>query len=418
MVATAYEPERPLALGMVPAYLLLPLFQTIALYNSTYSREGLIRWQGAAARGMMALLVSTLLLNFLAFLVKSNAEFSRVVFASSVVCAGLGMTGLRFVVSRLNVRLWGPSMTNRLLIDAGGPEVPIPHLYRVSSREHALAPDLEDPVMLDRLSRYLRNMDQVIVSCLPQDRLAWAGVLKGSGIHGEVISDYAREIGALGIIQHREANVYGLLVSTGQMALRARVIKRVFDVVTSATGLLLLSPVLLVCALLIKLEDGGSVFFMQRRMGRGNTFFDIHKFRSMREAKSETNGNRSASRDDDRTTSVGRFMRRTSLDELPQLFNVLKGDMSIVGPRPHALGSHAGDKLFWEVDRKYWQRHCLRPGITGLAQIRGFRGATETEADLSNRLQADLEYLNTWSLWGDLIIVLRTMRVLSHDRAY
>jgi hypothetical protein len=330
LVASLYEPDRPLALSMVPAYLLLPLYQTIALYNSTYSREGLIRWQGAAARCLMALLVSTLLLNFFAFLMKSNAEFSRFVFAASVVLAGLAMTSLRIVVARLNVRLWGPSMTNRLLIDAGGPEVLIPHLYRVSSREHALQPDLEDPVMLDRLSRYLRNMDQVIVSCLPQDRLGWAEVLKGSGIHGEVISDYAREIGALGIIQHREANVYGLLVSTGQLALRARVTKRVFDIVASATGLLLLSPVLLACALAIKLEDGGSVFFFQRRMGRGNTFFDIYKFRSMREARADAAGNRSASRDDDRITRIGRFIRRTSLDELPQLINVLKGDMSTI----------------------------------------------------------------------------------------
>lgn len=219
-------------------------------------------------------------------------------------------------------------MTNHLLIDAGGPEVLIPHLYRVSSREHALRPDLEDPVMLDRLSRYLRNMDQVIVSCLPQDRLAWAEVLKGSGIHGEVISDFAREIGALGIVQHREANVYGLLVSTRQLALRARATKRMFDLVASATGLLLLSPVLLACAFAIKLEDGGSVFFFQRRMGRGNTFFDIYKFRSMREATADADGDRSASRDDDRITRIGRFMRRTSLDELPQLINVLKGDMS------------------------------------------------------------------------------------------
>jgi polysaccharide biosynthesis protein PslA len=174
----------------------------------------------------------------------------------------------------------------------------------------------------------------------------------------------------------------------------------------------------LVCTLAIKQEDGGAVFFRQRRVGRGNTFFDIYKFRSMREARADHTGNQSASRDDDRTTRIGRFMRRTSLDELPQLINVVKGEMSIVGPRPHALGSQAGAKLFWEVDRKYWQRHCLRPGITGLAQVRGLRGATDTEADLSDRLQSDMEYVTTWSLWGDVKIVLSTLRVLAHDRAY
>lgn len=117
-------------------------------------------------------------------------------------------------------------------------------------------------------------------------------------------------------------------------------------------------------------------------------------------------------------TRVGRFLRRTSIDELPQLLNVLKGDMSIVGPRPHALGSQAGDKLFWQVDHRYWQRHSLKPGITGLAQVRGFRGATETETDLSSRLQADLEYLDGWSILRDIQIIFATFGVLAHDRAY
>ena len=92
-------------------------------------------------------------------------------------------------------------------------------------------------------------------------------------------------------------------------------------------------------------------------------------------------------------TRVGRFIRRTSIDELPQLVNVLRGEMSMVGPRPHALGSQAGDKLFWRIDQAYWRRHSLKPGLTGLAQIRGFRGATDEEADLQNRLDADLEYI-------------------------
>lgn len=328
LVASIYEANRPLQLAMLPGYFLLPLFQTIAMYNGTYSREGLIRWRKSAARGMMALLVSALLLTFFTFLLKTSAELSRVVVAASVICAALLMTGLRCAVANINTRMWGPTMTNRLLIDAGGPEVRIPHLYRVSSREHGLAPDLRDPIMLDRFSRYLRNMDQVIVSCPPQDRLAWAEVLKGSGIHGEVISDFAREIGALGIVMHREANLYALLVSSGQLALRARVTKRVFDMAAAVAGLLVLSPVLLACSLAIKTEDGGAVFFRQRRMGRGNIFFDIYKFRSMREARADHSGKRSASRDDDRTTRIGRFMRRTSLDELPQLINVLKGEMS------------------------------------------------------------------------------------------
>ncbi len=102
----------------------------------------------------------------------------------------------------------------------------------------------------------------------------------------------------------------------------------------------------------------------------------------MRVETSDSDGTRSASRDDDRITRIGRFIRRTSIDELPQLINVLLGEMSLVGPRPHALGSMAGDELFWRVDRQYWHRHALKPGITGLAQVRGFRGATEHRRDI------------------------------------
>jgi lipopolysaccharide/colanic/teichoic acid biosynthesis glycosyltransferase len=115
---------------------------------------------------------------------------------------------------------------------------------------------------------------------------------------------------------------------------------------------------------------------------------------------------------------VGRFIRATSIDELPQLINVLHGEMSLVGPRPHALGSLAGQELFWDIDSRYWHRHCLKPGITGLAQIRGLRGNTFCREDLARRLQADLEYMSNWSVWNDLAILLRTFFVIVHFNAF
>lgn len=331
LASFAYDDGRSLNVAMMPAYLLLPLFQTIAFYNATYSQDGLVDWKRSLARGIAALVISALLLNFFAFLSKSNAHFSRAIFAFGVIGTVIGMAACRAMVARFIHHMWGPNVLNFLLIDAGGPAVRIPHVYRVDAAEHALAPDLEDPVMLDRLARYIRNMDRVIVSCRPQDRVAWADILKCSGIHGEVISEYAREIGALGVVQHPEAGVTGLLVSTGQLGMRSRAMKRAFDLSASVTALVLLFPLMLLCALAIKLEDGGPVFFRQRRMGRGNTFFDIYKFRSMREARADAAGHRSASKDDDRVTRVGRFLRRTSLDELPQLINVVLGDMSSGG---------------------------------------------------------------------------------------
>jgi lipopolysaccharide/colanic/teichoic acid biosynthesis glycosyltransferase len=146
--------------------------------------------------------------------------------------------------------------------------------------------------------------------------------------------------------------------------------------------------------------------------------FKVLKFRSMRVEKSDGEGQTSASREDDRITRVGKFIRKTSIDELPQLINVLVGDMSCVGPRPHALGSRAEDKLFWEIDERYWHRHAAKPGLTGLAQVRGFRGATVRESDLTYRLQADLEYLSHWSIWKDIKIMVMTLGVLVHKNAY
>ncbi len=402
--------------GMISAYVILPVYLTVALYNGTYSRRALTNWQTSAFRAITALIVAAALVNLLAFFAKSNAEFSRMVFALGLVTTAVLMTAMRFGVSRVLSRKWGPTSLNKMVIHAGGPELTLPHAIHVDAREHGLVPTLDDPRALDRLSKYLRNMDEVVVSCPAEERAAWAQVLKGSGIDGEVTHQLPREIGAVGVVHYDAAGVSALKVSSGQLGIRARVAKRLFDVAVSGLVLLVAAPLMLIVALLIKLEDGGPVFFIQKRVGRGNRFFAILKFRSMRE--SDDSGAQSTLLEDERVTRIGRFIRRTSIDELPQLINVLKGDMSLVGPRPHALGSKAGSKLFWEVDRNYWQRHGLRPGITGLAQVRGHRGATDTETQLSNRLLADLEYMQRWSLWQDIAILAATLRVITHERAF
>jgi lipopolysaccharide/colanic/teichoic acid biosynthesis glycosyltransferase len=195
-------------------------------------------------------------------------------------------------------------------------------------------------------------------------------------------------------------------------------VKRVFDVMLAGGALVVLMPVWILIAISVKVDSPGPIFFSQIRIGRSNQMFRLMKFRSMRVDGSDGAGARSTSRDDDRITRVGKIIRSTSIDELPQLLNVLKGDMSIVGPRPHALGSRAAEKLFWEVDERYWHRHAAKPGLTGLAQVRGYRGATLYEDDLRNRLQADLEYLEHWSIWRDIKIILLTFRVLLHRNAF
>jgi lipopolysaccharide/colanic/teichoic acid biosynthesis glycosyltransferase len=294
--------------------------------------------------------------------------------------------------------------------------VDLPGALRVDTHRLGISATLDDPAMLDRIGLVMRGADHVLVSCPPERRAVWAVILKSANVTGDVLDDAVTQLGAQGA---RVAAGHGWLkVSVGPLGMRARAAKRLFDVVVAGAGLVLLAPLLLVVALAIKLDDRGPVLFVQRRVGRGNRFFAMRKFRSMTVAEGDAHGGQSTRREDARITRVGRWIRRTSIDELPQLVNVLAGDMSIVGPRPHALGSLAGDKLFWEIDRRYWQRHALKPGLTGLAQVRGLRGATDREVDLADRLNADLEYTSGWSLWRDLAITLSTLRVLIHPSAY
>jgi lipopolysaccharide/colanic/teichoic acid biosynthesis glycosyltransferase len=403
---------------MLAAQAMLPVFFTIALYNGSYGVKALSDWLFAARKAVIALLVSAALINFLGFYTKTNQDFSRASVTLGLLFSAALLVALRRVVEMLIQQRWGGRVTNRLVIDDGGSSFLIDGAETISAAEYSLDPGSHDPFMLDRLGKLLRNQDQVVVSCPRERREEWAFLLKSAGVYGEIVSEPAHSLGAVGVHRYDELDRTTLVVSTGPLGLRARMLKRAFDVAVAGGALLVLSPLLITVAILIKLEDGGPVLFIQRRLGRGNQFFDMFKFRSMREEKLDHNGDRSAARDDDRITRVGGFIRRTSIDELPQIINVLKGDMSIVGPRPHALGSRANNKFFWEVDRKYWQRHCLKPGLTGLAQVRGHRGATALEKDLTDRLQSDLEYIAGWSLRRDIGIVLRTVMVLRHENAY
>jgi putative colanic acid biosysnthesis UDP-glucose lipid carrier transferase len=192
-------------------------------------------------------------------------------------------------------------------------------------------------------------------------------------------------------------------------------VKRMIDVFGAGVGLVLLSPLLLVVALVIMLESPGLPVFCQRRTGYGSRPFVIYKFRSMRVCEDGPQIVQ-AVRDDDRITNVGRLIRRTSIDELPQLLNVLKGEMSLVGPRPHAL---AHDSYYGDLIPRYDHRFLAKPGLTGLAQVSGLRGRTEDVADMAARVDKDLEYIETWSLLLDIKILLRTILIFAfHPAAY
>jgi Undecaprenyl-phosphate glucose phosphotransferase len=178
-------------------------------------------------------------------------------------------------------------------------------------------------------------------------------------------------------------------------------------------------PIMIIAAICIKLESKGPVFFKQKRYGFNNQLIEVYKFRTMYTDLTDADAEQLTTRDDPRVTRVGAFLRKTSLDELPQFLNVLKGEMSVVGPRPHAMQAKAGGKLYEDVVTGYAVRHKVKPGITGWAQVNGWRGNTDTERDIEGRLEHDFYYIDNWSVMFDLYIILRTAKVLiSDDNAY
>lgn len=201
--------------------------------------------------------------------------------------------------------------------------------------------------------------------------------------------------------------VYAALIDQ-PLSASEQAVKRVFDAATSLVLLVFLAPLMLLTAALIRLESKGPVFFKQQRYGFGKKIIEVYKFRSMYHDMSDQMADRLTERDDPRVTRVGAFIRRFSIDELPQLFNVLRGEMSMVGPRPNPLNAKAGGELYDRVVDNFYTRYRVLPGITGWAQINGLRGNTDTKEKLIRRVEYDLHYIQNWSFWLDLKIVLLT----------
>jgi len=193
--------------------------------------------------------------------------------------------------------------------------------------------------------------------------------------------------------------------------------KRMQDLVIGAAALVVAAPIMALVALAVKLDSPGPVFFRQRRHGFNHETIVVWKFRSMRHAAADATASRQVCADDDRVTRVGRFIRATSLDELPQIFNVLSGEMSLVGPRPHAIGMKTGETESALLVAEYAHRHRIKPGMTGWAAIKGSRGPVETEAQVRERVQLDIEYIERQSFWLDLWVIAVTIPVLLGDRA-
>ena len=229
---------------------------------------------------------------------------------------------------------------------------------------------------------------------------------------------WAPNIFALNLINHSVKELAGIPIITlseTPMSGINLILKTIEDKLLSSIALLLISPILLVTAAAIKLDSQGPIFFRQERTGWNGKNFKIWKFRSMHVDQPEFNVVKQATKDDSRITRIGKFLRRTSIDELPQIINVLQGTMSLVGPRPHAI-SH--NEMYSEKIESYLARHKIKPGISGLAQVRGYRGETKELDQMTKRVESDLEYINNWSIWLDLTIMFRTVLTLFSKNAY
>ncbi len=398
-----------LLLVMVPAFLLAAV--TLKCYRLSNLRNAF----ESVGRTLVALAIATGLAFTIAFALKVGATYSRLESGFTLVAAAALVTVGHVLYAVCLNRLSG-AIDPRILI-LGPAFAAIERTAHVDRSMPTERPNPADPVLLERIYRQVRHADRIILAFDdPAEREAWAQFVRLIGIDAEIIEPDLQNITVLGV-NHWQGTPT-LVVARRALTFGERAFKRAFDLAISVPLLCLAGPLLLILMVVIKRDSPGPAIFAQPRVGRNNHRYRCYKLRTMDAAASDPQGNRSTTRDDERVTRIGKFLRRTSLDELPQLWNVIRGDMSLVGPRPHALGSTAEGALFWKAVPDYWTRHAMRPGITGLAQVRGLRGATVTRDDIEKRVAADLEYINGWSIWLDLKILLQTVGVVWHGNAF
>lgn len=308
-----------------------------------------------------------------------------------ILLVGYSRAAEEYVNRILENPQWGYSVSGFL-----DDHVPVGTLYKgipVRATIEALAQTLEendwDEVAITLSLRDYDYLEEIV------------GICEKSGVHTKFIPDYnsliptrpyTEDLMGLPVINIR----YVPLTNTGNVML-----KRAVDIAGSLFGILITSPIMLVCAVLVKFSSPGPIIFKQERVGLHNKTFYMYKFRSMRLQAPSEEKRAWTTRDDPRVTGIGKIMRKTSLDELPQLFNILKGDMSLVGPRPER--PLFVEKFKEEIPR-YMVKHQVRPGLTGWAQVNGYRGDTS----IRKRIEHDIYYIENWSFWFDVRIIVMT----------
>ena len=392
---------------------ILPPYLVVGTSLRAFSGPVLLSWRTAMKRSLFALGICMGTFAISAGFLVSDARQLLLNLGILLVTAAVLLALFRGLHVRYATRRLGGSLQSVVELRDGVP--PSGTQFSIDT-SHFFDPRRPNPFSLSELAAAIGRADRIVLRCPAERRSAWAQVLAAMHVQAEIVLPEFNGFAPLC------GNFYGsertLIIAAGRLSFQGRALKRLFDIVSSAGALVLLAPLLLIVAIAIKIDSPGPILFRQPRIGRQNKLFCMLKFRTMATASCDPTGICSTARNDPRITRTGGFLRRTSIDELPQLLNVLRGEMSIVGPRPHAINSTVEDRLFWDADRKYWMRHGCKPGLTGLAQVRGLRGATDCMKDLVDRIEADLSYLHCYSFWNDLVIIALTLRVLVGKKAY
>ncbi|MBZ9676718.1 undecaprenyl-phosphate glucose phosphotransferase [Mesorhizobium sp. ES1-1] len=376
-----------------------------------------------------------------AFVMKMSGDYSRLVFGTWFVVGFALIIGLRVVMSRL-IRRWARDgrMERRAVIVGGGKaaEILIRSVEKQPYNDIRICGIFDDrgdkrspPIVagypklgtVSELIEFARiaRIDMLIVSLPVTAETRVLQLLKKLWVlpvdirlsaHSNALRFRPRAYSYIGSVPMLD--IFDKPINDWDS-----VAKRAFDIVFSLIGIVVFSPVMLATAIAIKLDSKGPVLFHQKRHGFNNEVIEVYKFRSMYTDKADPTAKQTVTKNDPRVTRVGRFIRKTSIDELPQFFNALLGSLSLVGPRPHAIAAQSHNLLYNEVVDGYFARHKVKPGVTGWAQINGWRGEMDTNEKIRMRTEFDLYYIENWSLLFDLKILLLTpLRLLNTENAY
>lgn len=404
-----------------PPYLIAAIAWSCALVASLFVMGAYGSWRGQsflrqAARVAGGWLLAAAALTMLGFMLKTSAHYSRLWFAYVILISvglGISLRLLTFVALR-HARRSGRNLKQVVVVGSDtGQGLHIPSELALREQGYAVAAVVKcdnSPAWLDSLPHQVDETGaHEVWLMLPLSKGGHTQSATYALRHHLISIRFMPQLNDLPLLNHqvsRVAGFYSIDLSVTPMDGAARIVKRAEDLIIGSLIFLLILPVCAAIALAIRFTSPGPVLFKQYRMGINGKRFKVYKFRSMVVHQESSGQVTQATKGDARITPLGAFLRRTSLDELPQFFNVLQGRMSIVGPRPHAL---AHNEYYKDLVESYMQRHQVKPGITGWAQVNGLRGETDTLEKMQARVEHDLWYIDNWSLGLDLKIIFLTI---------